>query len=414
MLSLAVFSAFLALFFLAFQVYWACRFALRYVPRSAPKLMANGLPRATVLLCIRGADPSLLNCLNGLLHQDYPDYDIRIVIDSADDPAWDIVSATLARTDLPTVKVNVLVNRQETCSLKLSALVQAIGELEEATAVVALIDADVIPYRHWLRDLVQPLVDPQVGATSGVRWYMPRGQSSWGTLVRSAWNGAACAQMDALHIPWGGSMAFRAELFRQSDLLERWARSFVEDTGSHRVLRSLGLRLCHVPQATMVNHETIDLRDCFRFIRRQLLNARLYHESWIVILTMGVGTPLALAGAVVPTLANGLWQWAAGLGTLLVGSFFTMVFFLSIADRQINRLAQKRGAPPYPFAWKLLLVLPLTQAIYLAGLVSACFLRKIEWRGITYEVDGSGRIRLMEYRPYQRASHVRKADTSLV
>jgi cellulose synthase/poly-beta-1,6-N-acetylglucosamine synthase-like glycosyltransferase len=414
MLSLAAFCAFVAILFLGFQVYWACRFALRYSLRSTPKLMANRLPRATVLLCIRGADPSLLNCLNGLLHQDYPDYDIRIVIDSADDPAWDIVRSTLARSDLPTVKVNVLVNRQETCSLKLSALVQAIGELDESTEVVALIDADVVPYRHWLRDLVQPMVDPQVGATSGVRWYMPRAQSNWGTLVRAAWNAAACAQMDALQIPWGGSMAFRAELFRKSDLLERWARSFVEDTGSHQVLRSLGLLLCHVPQATMVNHETIDLSDCFRFIRRQLLNARLYHESWPVILAMSIGTPLALAGAMVPALTDGLWQWSAALGALLFASFSTTVFFLSIADRQINRLAQKRGAPPYPYPWKLLLALPLTQAVYLAALVSACFIRKIEWRGITYQVDGSGRVRLMEYRPYQRASHVRKADTSLV
>src|SRR5438132_1412721 len=138
MLSLAAISAFIALFCLAFQVYWACRFVLRYSQQSAPKSAPNSWPRATVLLCIRGADPSLFNCLDGLLHQDYPHYDIRIVIDSADDPAWDIIRSILAREDLPSVKVNVLVNRHETCSLKLSALVQAIGELDESTEVVAL------------------------------------------------------------------------------------------------------------------------------------------------------------------------------------------------------------------------------------------------------------------------------------
>jgi hypothetical protein len=355
--------------------------------------------------------------LNGLLDQDYPNYDIRIIVDSAEDPAWQIVSALRVGSERASVQVSVLVNPQNTCSLKLSALVQAIRSLEELTEVVALIDADVIPYRQWLRDLVRPLADPRVGATSGVRWYMPHGCSSLGTCVRSVWNAAACPQMDALHIPWGGSMAFRAELFRQSDLLERWARSFVEDTGSHRVLRSLGLQLRLVPEATMVNHETIALPGCFRFIRRQLLNARLYHESWPAILTMNLGTLLALTAAMtlaLVELAAGHWGWIAGIGAVLGGYVAGMVLPLSWVDRRVNRLVQVRGAPPYPYCWKLPLAIPLTQLVYLAALTSACFLRTVEWRGIRYAVDGSGRVRLLEYRPYRQIAQGATADTSLV
>src|SRR5262249_1870383 len=247
----------LALFFMFLQAAWACRFALRYRGRPDDKHGGQKLPRATRLLCIRGSDPPLSHCLQGLLRQDYPEYDIRIIIDSPDDPAWELVSRVLAREAHAAVQTSVLVNRQTRCSLKLSALVQAIRQLPASTEVVALIDADVIPHRQWLRNLAQPLTDPRVGATSGVRWYMAGGPARWGTLVRSAWSAAACTQMDAFRIPWGGSLAFRTELFRRSDLLERWARSFVEDTGSHRVLRSLGLRLCRVPEATMVNHENV-------------------------------------------------------------------------------------------------------------------------------------------------------------
>jgi hypothetical protein len=54
-------------------------------------------------------------------------------------------------------------------------------------------------------------------------------------------------------------------------------------------------------------------------------------------------------------------------------------------------------------------------AFHLLGLGSASFIRKVEWRGITYEVDGSGRVRLLDYQPYQQAAvHVRQADASLV
>lgn len=406
-----------AVLFMALQVGWAIRFARRYPAAPPPTASAETLPRATVVLSIRGQDPSLVECLTGLLHQDYPEYDISIIVDSPDDPAWDTVAAMLARSEKPMIHACVLRNRQETCSLKVSALVQAIRALNPATEVVALIDADVIPYRHWLRDLVRPLADPRVGATSGIRWYVPRGKSNWGTAVRTLWNAVAFTQMDALHIPWAGSMAFRAELFRNSPLLDQWTQSLVEDTVSYRVLRSLGLRLCHVPAVTMVNHETIALHDCFRFIRRQLLNARLYHESWPVIVAVSVGGSLALIGALVQAMAD----LASGNPTMAIAVLVALMFYalgmgwpLTWADRQINRLAQARGAAPYPYPWKALLAIPLTQALHLASLGSASFIRKIEWRGITYEVKGSGRVRLLKYQPYGRSVKARPADASLV
>jgi hypothetical protein len=90
--------------------------------------------------------------------------------------------------------------------------------------------------------------------TTGVRWYLPR-TTDWGSLVRCLWNAAACTQVFAFHIPWGGPMAFQAELFRDTDLLHHWKRCFCEDTVSYGVLRRLGLRLGFVPAATMVNPE---------------------------------------------------------------------------------------------------------------------------------------------------------------
>jgi GT2 family glycosyltransferase len=369
-----------------------------------------------VLLCIRGLDPSLRDCLDGLFHQDYPQYDICVILDNPEDPASELVSQMQqAQTNRPAVKVCVLRERQETCSLKVSALVQAIRELKTSTEIVALIDADVVPYRHWLRDLVRPLANPHVGATCGVRWYMPYGKSSLGTLVRSLWNAVACTQMAALHIPWAGSMAFRAELFRRSELLDRWARSLVEDAVTYRVLRSLGLDLCLVPEGSMVSHEPIALNDSFRFIRRQLLNTRLYHESWPVIVAVSIGTPLALGGAVWVA-AMGLWSgqgWlAAGVGVALAAFLIGMAFALSWTDRQINRLTQARGGASYPYPWRMLLAGLPTQAVHLASLLAASFAHKVEWRGITYEVSGTGRVRLLEYRPYQRTIPAQQANAA--
>jgi cellulose synthase/poly-beta-1,6-N-acetylglucosamine synthase-like glycosyltransferase len=388
--------------FLAAHVFWAWKFAFKYPPKAFSLPQGQSLPRAAVLLSIRGADPSLWKCLQGLVDQNYPDYDIHIVIDSPEDPAWGIISHFLDRANGPRIHPRLLEERKDTCSLKMSALVQAIRAMDESYQVVVLIDADVVPYPDWLRDLTVPLADPKVGATTGVRWFAPSGKRL-GSMVRLAWNAGASSQMSFFHIPWGGSLAFRAEVLRGSDLLPLWSQSFGEDTSTWRVLRALGLTLHHVPAATMVNRETIGLRSCFDFIRRQLLSARLHHESWPLIALSMLGTALSLTGAsvlAVLALASGNWAPALGVAALLAASSVAMASAWIWADRQINRLAYRRGEEAYDFSWKCLLAVPLTLAVHLMCLVSASFLRKVEWRGITYRLYGRKRLQLLEYRPY--------------
>jgi hypothetical protein len=400
---------------LGLQVFWACRFALSFPPRS-PAGDDEQLPYAAVILCVRGADPSLPSCVQGLFDQDYPRFQIRIVLDSADDPAFEVLCRALGENPPANVKALVLESPEPTCSLKVSALMQALGELDESIQAVALIDADVVPYRHWLRDLMWPFADPTVGATTGFRWYVPDGKTNWWTLVRSMWNAGACTQMAALHIPWGGSLALRASLFRDSDLFDCWSRSFGEDTSCYRVVRSEGMRLACVPAATMVNHDSIGPKRGCAFIRRQLVSARLGHENWPAVLALGLGTPLAVLGTMVlagVAWAEGVWALAAGLAAALALYSLGLGLCLAWADRHINRLAQARGEAAYSFSWRSLLAAPFTMAVYVACLVSAAVVRRVEWRGITYNLEGARRIRMVEYRPFRSTIKERDPHPSL-
>ncbi len=401
---LAIIALSLALLFLGLQVFWACRFAACYPPPPSSDPTDAEWPRVAVVLSVRGADPSLVACLRQLLRQNYSDYEIHLVIDSEDDPAWELLRPLLAAGGAVPIHVRLLDTKFETCSLKVSALAQAIGGLEGSVRVVALVDADVIPYADWLRDLVRPLREPRVGAATGVRWYLPE-TSYWGSLVRCLWNSAACTQMLAFRIPWGGSLAFRAELFRASDLLDQWKRSFCEDTVSYGVLRRLGLRVAFVPAATMVNSEHIALKHCFFFIRRQLLTVRLHHPRWPFVLAAGLGAGLALAALV------GVLVAAAALGDfvsagLMMGALAAYAASLAAAlwwiDRSLRAMAHQRGEHlPAASSWKLALAGPLTQAVYLAALVSVSFLRRVAWRGITYELYGRTPVHLTRYLPYR-------------
>jgi hypothetical protein len=372
-------------------------------PPQCGSLPEGKLPVAAAILCVRGTDDSLSNCIRGLLNQNYPDFQIHIVIDSIEDPGWKVVWQTLGNFCPAHVRIFTLENPKETCSLKASSLIQAISGLDDSIEVVALIDADVIPYPQWLRDLIKPFVDPGVGATTGFRWYVPKGKATLWTLIRSVWNACACTQMVALHIPWGGSMALRRSLFRETDLLERWSRSFGEDTSCYTAVWKRGLRLANVPSAAMVNHEVIGGSSAFSFIQRQLISARQGHKNWAIVLTLGLCTALTTVlglTSVTVAVVTGAWPAAIAWSTLLATYVLTLGLCLAWTDRRINRLIEERGEATYPFTGRCFMALPFTLFVYLSCLVTAALARQVQWRGITYAVESRRRLRMVKYRPY--------------
>ena len=373
-------------------------------------------PRVVVILPTRGADPGLADCLESLLDQDYPSYDIKIVVDSEVDPAWEIIHKVLARRPLANVKIALLEQRRQTCSLKVSALLQALGDLDESCQVVVLIDADVVARPQWLHDLIAPMRDPKVGATSGVRWYITD-SPKWGSLVRMAWGTAAATQMVAFGIPWGGSMAFRADLLRRSNLLEKWALCLCEDVPLEGVLREQSLRLHFVLTATMVNCESIDLYRCFWFLRRQLISVRLYHSRWRLVLAFGVGMPLAIifaVGAIAAAVSSAEYGAAvavAGTLVLCLTGLFSGTLWI---DGALRGMARVRGETLPSLPWKTILAVPLMQFVSLAALLSATFARRVEWRAATYELLGPMKLRLVEYQPYRAEVEDQGSRTSVV
>jgi hypothetical protein len=210
--------------------------------------------------------------------------------------------------------------------------------------------------------------------------------------------------MHTLHIPWGGSLAFRADILRRSDVLDRWAVGLVEDAGFYGVLDALGLRLRCVPAATMVNRESTDLPSCFRFIRRQMLNIRLYHSSWPFVLGHGLAlslAPVLALGLLATVVAVGEWGTGGLLAGGLAGYAVGMGALLMYLERPVRRLRRQRGALVSPLSWRTWAAIPLTQAVYAACLLSAAWLRVVDWRGITYHLRGPWDVRLVEYRPYR-------------
>lgn len=389
-----------------FEIYFTTVFIASFRQNKQDTYEDSELPKVAIALCLRGADPFLPKCLKALLKQNYPNYELRIVVDSKEDPAWAIATETIEnRTDIP-VNVSPLRIRRETCSLKCSALIQAVTELEPDCEIIALVDADTIPHPNWLRELVAPLKNSRVGLTTGNRWYVPGTQ--WGTICRYLWNVAAVGQMYLYGIPWGGSLAIRTDLVRQAQLIERWEQAFCEDTMLRRVLQEKGLQIESVASLMMVNREECTLPSFRRWVSRQLLNAKLYHPGWSAVLIYGTIVfliPASAALSSITALLTAQWTSAVVLGVSFAVYLTLLLVLINLWQQAVSAklLLRHESLPnlsPITFL-KFIVAVPLTQSVCAIALWRAMLTQQVEWRGITYQVKGPWDIKLMEYLPYQ-------------
>ncbi|MBI3865121.1 MAG: glycosyltransferase family 2 protein [Planctomycetia bacterium] len=398
-----------------FQTIWCSRFAALFrQPKSQPVPDA-ALPKVAVVMTLRGADPFLDRTLQGLTQLDYPRYDIRIIVDNKEDPAWEMVQRIVAQRACKNVVVEELSQRRSTCSLRMSSLIQAVAGLDDSYDVVTIIDADVVTYPTYLRDLVAPMSDPEVGATSGVRWFMPD-EANAGSLVRYIWNAAAVAQMHAFGVGWGGSLAVRTSLLRDANILDKWSKIMFEDTFTVGEVQSLGAKLKWVAEATMINRESIDVKGCTKFISRQILNARMYHRSWRAIAAYAVLSALALNGAILvgaAALLLGHTAEAGAVGGALAGYAACMAALLIWSEAVARGVARQRGELIQPLTWKLIGAGLLTHYVYLASVLMAVRVKEIEWRGIKYNLGGPRKVHLQHYAPFRPHHAAQDARVSL-
>ena len=376
-------------------------------------------PSALVILCLRGADPSLGNCLTGLLNQNYPQFDVLIVVDDPADEAWQAAHELVAANGATNVRIEALRHRPTTCGLKCAALVQAWSQVDERYAVVATIDADVVPHSTWLRELVAPFADPRVGAACGNRWYRPR-PISWGAAVRYLWNAGAVVPMYWHGIAWGGTLALRSSVLRDTDYRDRVGRALCEDVMLRDVLRRAKLRLHFTPSLMLVNREDCTLAGFFHWMRRQTLIMKLYHSDSPAMLTHGLlcGAYLSVASVTLVAAAvvgDGIAVYGVGLGLgLFLASLLGPEPFMNAA---VGRIVRRRGETLQPYSWgeksQLVAALPLTQLVYAAAVVTLLRARLVEWRGIFYRVEGPLQITRLNDGTYHAAEEDVATNRSL-
>ena len=366
--------------------------------------LAQPAPAAEVVLCLRGADPSLPAALAALAGQTYPGpWRLLVVVDSREDPAWPLAQHTIAwleaagQAGWQAARLTPLASRPAQGSLKSASLRQAFGELDAATELVALVDADAVVAPGWLAALAAGCGQDGVGAVSGNRWYAPE-QGSGPGLVRAIWNGGALVLMTLLGIPWGGSLAVRRQLIEPSGWRAALATSLCEDTALPAPLARCGWRYEFRPELIALDRDDgIALRPLRRWISRQLLTARLHHPAWPLVALHGLGSALLVLVALLSSLAALLAGRLAEAGLLLaallgyeLGCVALLLLIEAVADRALQPLGGRLPPPDLAHACHLLRWLPLAQWVYGLATLRAALARRVEWRGVHYRVRGRG------------------------
>ena len=381
---------------------------LWYLRSHKPKSLPDEqLPKTAVILCLRGADPFLPNCLRSLLQQNYPEYDLKLIIDSKEDPAFKIATETINQLGATNVEISTLRAVRHNCSLKCSSLVQAVSDLDNAYPIIAFIDADTVAHPNWLRELVTPLIDDQVGLTTGNRWYVPTG-NYWGSLVRYSGNVSTVVQMFLFQIPWGGTLAIKTEVLNRIKLLDKWGEVLTDDMLLHKLIKQEKLQIKFIPSLLMLNREESSLLNLLESLKRLIIVSKLYHPRWLAIVSEAYSSiliPNIVIIVIFQLLFEAQWYAAVLLFLSYISYTIGLVLLMLLMELGIHQVLRNQGEKipklsPIIFL-KMLIVIPVTQWIYGLTMLSSLWTSTITWRGITYRIQGRENIRLIEYRPYQ-------------
>lgn len=386
-------------YFLAAVTIWLGLLSLRGGARFARYLLAEFgkeypefTPPVSVFVPCRGLEDGLKENISAIFAQEYPAFEIIFVTDCAADPALAVVAEarrSYMSRDGPLTRV-VIAGQATDSGQKVHNLRAAVRKADSGAEVFAFVDTDARPPAHWLRALVAPLGDHGIGATTGYRWFVPR-EGGFASHLRSVWNASiasALGERGNKNFCWGGSTAIRRETFERLRVDEAWRGKLSDDFTMTRLLHEASLPIKFVPQCLTPSFEDCTSRQLAEFTTRQLKITRVYAPHlWQAVLAGSLIFVLAFFGGI--TLVAGRAALGLSFATPLM---LLMVIFALGAMKSHLRLRAVSLAIPDQRMRSLGTTLahvtlwPLASLLYLYNALAAAVSRRIEWRGITYEL----------------------------
>jgi ceramide glucosyltransferase len=360
------------------------RFAA-YVRSETSRSLPEYLPLVSVIAPTRGIEPGLDENVRSLLTQDYPAYEVILVFDSPDDSALDLVNEVRGRhTEVRSKTVIALAATDS--GQKVHNLRAGFAATDPSCEALVFVDTDARPGKQWLRQLVAPLGDERLGASTGYRWFVPE-KGGLATRLRGVWNASIASALGAdtqKNFCWGGSTAIRRSTFVQLNVVEHWKGSVSDDFTITRVLKEAKLPVHFTPNCLVPSVGDCDFKELLEFTTRQIKITRVYAPHlWLPLLLGSALFTIAFFGGLIlislHPRSSAVYVFPAAIFALGASKAFIRWRAVSIPLSNY-RAALVKDLAAHIFLW------PFASLLYLYNAIVAGFSRRINWRGITYEL----------------------------
>lgn len=328
--------------------------------------------------------------IEAIFLQGYATYRTVIVTDSPDDAACAVVRSVLKR--YPEVDCHFCTAEVSAyASGKVAALLTALTKEWGWADVYAFIDSDALVPSSWLADLIQPLKDEAIGATTGFRWYFPSRGGLW-SYVQGAWNSSGTNLLfdDRYNFPWGGAMAVRAETLEKINIRETWANAISDDLTLNYALRKHGYGVSFLPQCTVATFSEIGRGEFLAWATRQttltkFFNRGLWNYALAAYTFFDFVFLLALMSMLLGILLGPVWF----VPTIL---FFTPSVLGILRSMQRNSTF-RQAMPDFSNEFRKTRLGEAIASLIVPWVMTYCIIRsarsqEIEWRGRTYNLSG--------------------------
>jgi cellulose synthase/poly-beta-1,6-N-acetylglucosamine synthase-like glycosyltransferase len=365
-----------------------------YIRRELAHKSSVYSPFVSVIAPCRGLDEGLRENLSALFKQDYPAYEIVFVTDRADDPSLPIIEKTIEHEVRQGIATTIVVaGEAHDSGQKVHNLRVAVTKVDSRSEVLVFVDSDGRPHSEWLKTLVAPLADEQIGAATGYRWFIPM-NGGFASYLRSVWNASIASALGPnryKNFCWGGSTAIRRSMFEKLSIADAWRGTVSDDFAMTSVLQRAKLPIHFVPGCLVPSFDGCTMKELLEFSNRQLKITRVYSPHLWKPLLMGslLFTTVFFGG-----LALVIVRAAIGLNSVLPLVLLFLIFLLGAAKAYVRLKAVTLALSGYQeqisrSLWAHLLLWPIASALFLWNAVVAGFSRRIEWRGITYELKSA-------------------------
>lgn len=364
---------------------------LNYFRQELAKPRSEYAPFVSLIAPCKGLDEGLRENLAALLEQDYPDYEVIFVVESESDAAVRIIEDVSRKGAKTAARSSIVVAPAATHSgQKVENLREAVLHVSPESRVFVFVDSDARPSKGWLRSLVAPLEDGNVGASTGYRWFISK-TPTFASELRNIWNASIASALGPNtkdNFCWGGSMAIRRDTFEELELRSKWSGTLSDDFTVTRAMNAAKMKIVFVPLALTASVENCTFREMLEFTTRQMKITRVYSQRLWLLSFIGAGlfcsVMIASLSIVIFSARNDVAVWVAIATIALVsvcsvGKSWLRLKAARLVLSQYETELEKQAFPQCTL-WLL------SPFVFLLNSIAALFSRRMMWRGIEYEM----------------------------